>query len=72
MVRFDLLGFGGKSHGSVRWLIPPKLIVLVFLFEIDNSQDTTYRTNLVRFSSMATLPHGFPSEWIELTMSPSS
>ena len=62
------LGFGGKSHGSVCQLVPLQLFFyFCFVFEIDNSQDTAYRTNLVRLFSMATPSHGFPSARIKLT-----
>jgi len=54
----SLLGFGGKSYTLLRRLVPLKLCYLIF--EIDNSQDTAYRTNLVRKSSTAIPPHGLP------------
>ena len=65
----SLPGFGGKSRGPVRRLVPPELYYFGF-FEIDNSQDPAYRTGMVRIlfghgRSAKLFP---PYEWVGLTI----
>ena len=49
----SLLGSGGASSCSV---CLPKIVLIYFLEFADNSQDTTYRTHLVRSFSVVTSP----------------